>query len=141
MPVFLLSYCRRSHTRTDYIWGVVDIIPDTDFPDIRTRTSIHSLNGSCMIVPREGDMVRLYLQLMDADVVNPETGRVDRDKMGPEKLMKVASKTFHPYSIRAEEYHWWTLYISEHSRSEIWCLRYLRMVFSRTACGGAVLCP
>ncbi|KIP04908.1 hypothetical protein PHLGIDRAFT_176210 [Phlebiopsis gigantea 11061_1 CR5-6] len=97
--------------QTNYIWGVVDIIPDTDFPDIRTRTSIHSLNGSCMIVPREGDMVRLYLQLMDADVVNPETGRVDRDKMGPEKLMKVASKTFHPYSIRAEEYHWWTLYI------------------------------
>ena len=68
-----------------------------------------------MIIPREGDKVRLYLQLMDADVVNPETGRVDRNKMGPEKLMKVASKTFHPYSIRAEEYDWWTIYISKYS--------------------------
>ena len=48
-----------------------------------------------MILPRDGDKVRLYLRLMDADIVNPETGRVDRNKMGPEKLMKVASKTFH----------------------------------------------
>ncbi|KIP05547.1 hypothetical protein PHLGIDRAFT_91984 [Phlebiopsis gigantea 11061_1 CR5-6] len=97
--------------QTNYIWGVVDMIPDTDFPDIRNRTAIHSNNGSCMIVPREGDKVRLYLQLTDSDVINPETGRVDKNKMGPEKLMQVAKKSFYPYSMHAEEFDWWTIYI------------------------------
>ena len=35
------------------------MVPDTDFPDIRCKCAIHSNNGSCMIVPREGDKVRL----------------------------------------------------------------------------------
>ncbi|KAG8688805.1 hypothetical protein FRC08_011252 [Ceratobasidium sp. 394] len=30
---------------TDYVWGAVDTIPDTDFPDIRNRVAIHSDNG------------------------------------------------------------------------------------------------
>jgi len=45
--------------QTDYIWGVVDSIPETDFPDIRNRTAIHSDNGSCMVIPREGDTVSI----------------------------------------------------------------------------------
>ena len=97
----------------DYIWGVVDIIPDTDFPDIRNRTAIHSNNGSCMIIPREGDKVRLYVQLTGGDVVDPETGRVNKDRVGPHELMQVAKKTFHPYSIHADEFDWWTIYISK----------------------------
>jgi phenol 2-monooxygenase len=73
----------------DFIWGVVDMIPETNFPDIRARCAIHSNNGSCMIIPREGDMVRLYIQLSDVDALDPSTGRVDRNKMGPEKLIDV----------------------------------------------------
>lgn len=97
---------------TDYIWGVVDIVPNSDFPDIRNKTAVHSNNGSCMIIPREGDVIRLYIQLTDTDVINPETGRVDRAKMGPEKLMEVAQKSFHPYTITSDSYEWWTIYIS-----------------------------
>lgn len=37
---------------SDYVWGVVDTIPETDFPDIRNRCAIHSRNGSCMVIPR-----------------------------------------------------------------------------------------
>ncbi|QRW10735.1 phenol 2-monooxygenase [Ceratobasidium sp. AG-Ba] len=33
---------------TDFVWGVVDTIPDTDFPDIRNRTAIHSDNGAIL---------------------------------------------------------------------------------------------
>jgi len=29
------------------------------------------------------------MQLADKDVINPETGRVDKDKMGPEQLLEV----------------------------------------------------
>jgi hypothetical protein len=40
--------------QTDYIWGVLDAIPDTDFPDIRMRCAIHSeKSGSVMVIPRE----------------------------------------------------------------------------------------
>ncbi|TFY54823.1 hypothetical protein EVJ58_g8633 [Rhodofomes roseus] len=97
--------------QTDFIWGVVDIIPDTDFPDIRNRCAIHSENGSCMIIPREGDLVRLYVQLSDTDAVD-ENGRVDKTKMGPNRLLDVARKTFHPYKIDAKnEFDWWTVYL------------------------------
>ncbi|KIJ65495.1 hypothetical protein HYDPIDRAFT_110592 [Hydnomerulius pinastri MD-312] len=98
--------------QTDYIWGVIDMIPDTNFPDIRNRTAIHSTNGSCMIIPREGDKVRLYIQLSDKDVVDPSTGRVDKNRMSPEKLLEVARKTFHPFELRTpQEIDWWTIYI------------------------------
>ena len=45
---------------TDYIWGVLDVVPITDFPDIRMRCAIHSAaNGSVMVIPRESKLVRL----------------------------------------------------------------------------------
>ena len=52
----------------DHIWGVTDFVVDTDFPDIRRRTAIHSEAGSVMIIPREqianGDyLTRLYVQV------------------------------------------------------------------------------
>jgi phenol 2-monooxygenase (NADPH) len=65
------------------------MVPETDFPDIRYRCAIHSHNGSCMIIPREGDLIRLYIQLSDKDVLDPSTGRVDRNKMSPEILLEV----------------------------------------------------
>ena len=89
------------------------MVPDTDFPDIRCKCAIHSNNGSCMIIPREGDLIRLYIQLSDRDVVDSSTGRVDKSKMGPEKLLEVAKKSFHPFEIKKSgEIDWWTLYIS-----------------------------
>ncbi|KAF8527308.1 FAD binding domain-containing protein [Gautieria morchelliformis] len=96
--------------QTDHIWGVVDTIPETNFPDIRNKTVIHSNNGSCMVIPREGDKVRLYLQLTEADVVT--NGRVDKTKMDSLKLMAVAKKSMQPYTIDfPREIEWWTIYI------------------------------
>ncbi|KAF9224075.1 hypothetical protein BS17DRAFT_780425 [Gyrodon lividus] len=98
--------------QTEYVWGVVDMIPDTNFPDIRNRTAIHSTNGSCMIIPREGDKVRLYIQLSDKHVIDPLTGRVDKNRMSAEKLLEVARKTFYPFELRnPQEIDWWTIYI------------------------------
>lgn len=75
--------------QTDYVWGVVDMIPDTDFPDIRNRCAIHSNNGSCMIIPREGDKVRLYIQLDGKEGFDSGNGRIDKTKMEPHKLLEV----------------------------------------------------
>ena len=43
---------------TDHIWGVVDFVAETDFPDIRKRSAIHSDAGSVMVIPRE----RIYFR-------------------------------------------------------------------------------
>ncbi|QRV88565.1 phenol 2-monooxygenase [Ceratobasidium sp. AG-Ba] len=95
---------------TDFVWGVVDTIPDTDFPDIRNRTAIHSDNGSCMIIPREGDLVRLYVQLAEIELGG--TGRMDRSKMTPEKIMEVARRSFKPFKLEfPQKLDWWTIYI------------------------------
>ena len=81
----------RVYFLTEYIWGVIDMVPspETNFPDYRNRCAIHSENGSCMIIPREDDKIRLYLQLTNADVVDPATGRVDMNRFGPDKLLEV----------------------------------------------------
>ncbi|KAG1771531.1 FAD binding domain-containing protein [Suillus occidentalis] len=98
--------------QTDYIWGVIDFIPDTDFPDIRNRAAIHSSNGSCMIIPREGDKVRFYLQMADKDVMDPETGRIDKHKVTAENLINTARKTFYPYIVNEpKEVDWCSIYI------------------------------
>jgi len=90
---------------------VLDFVPDTDFPDIRNRTAIHSHNGSCMIIPREGDKVRLYTQLSDTDVILSPNGRLDK-KPEEDQLMEVARKTMHPYRIdKVGDFEWSTIYI------------------------------
>ncbi|KAF8555667.1 hypothetical protein OG21DRAFT_1410564 [Imleria badia] len=98
--------------QTDFIWGVVDMVPDTDFPDIRKKSLIHSNNGSCLLVPREDERIRIYMQLADKDVLNPATGRVDKTKMGAKQLLEVAQMSLSPYSLNPTDgINWWTLYI------------------------------
>lgn len=98
--------------QTEYVWGVVDIVPDTNFPDIRNKTVIHSTNGSCMIIPREGDKVRLYVQLSENDIVDPGSGRVDKTRMSSEQILEVARKSFYPFHIcPSSDVEWWTIYI------------------------------
>ncbi|KAJ7254641.1 FAD binding domain-containing protein [Mycena haematopus] len=99
-------------SQTDYVWGVVDMVPQTDFPDIRHKTAIHSENGSCMIIPREGDMIRLYIQLEGKDAVDATSGRVDKKRIGPHQLLEVARKSLRPYVFKTpDEFNWWTIYI------------------------------
>ncbi|KAH9963079.1 FAD binding domain-containing protein, partial [Lactifluus volemus] len=100
--------------QTDFLWGVIDITPSetTDFPDTRNKSAIHSTNGSCMVIPREGDKIRIYVQLSDTDAVDPGTGRINLGRYGPERLLEVAKKTVRPYTIDAapDKIEWWTIY-------------------------------
>ncbi|SPO04199.1 related to phenol 2-monooxygenase [Cephalotrichum gorgonifer] len=102
---------------TDYIWGVLDIVPITNLPDIRKRCAIHSVSdGSIMIIPREGDLVRFYIQLKET-AREPEDGsppgtkaRVDRSKITPELILERARKILHPYTLDVAETQWFTGY-------------------------------
>ena len=70
-----------------------------------------------MIIPREGDKIRVYIQLSDTDAVDPSTGRIDLGRYGPERLLDVAKRTFQPYTIDAvpDKIEWWTIYQSKES--------------------------
>ncbi|KZP01507.1 hypothetical protein CALVIDRAFT_543625 [Calocera viscosa TUFC12733] len=96
---------------TDHVWGVVDCVPVTNFPDIRNRTAIHSDNGSCMIIPREGDKVRLYVQIAEELQVD-EQGRKDRSLITPEKVMEMAKRSMQPFDLEfPDPPEWWTCYV------------------------------
>ena len=88
-----LSVADEQHVTIDYIWGVIDTVPETNFPDIRNRCVIHSESGSCMVIPREGDKVRLYIQLSDKQVIDPATGRVDKNRVSTDDLLQVGTSS------------------------------------------------
>lgn len=94
---------------TDYIWGVLDVVPITDFPDIRNRCIIHSADeGSLMVIPRERGLVRLYIQLKE--VIPDASGRADRSKITPELIIKAAQRIISPYKLTYDYCEWWTGY-------------------------------
>ncbi|TLD20650.1 hypothetical protein PspLS_08612 [Pyricularia sp. CBS 133598] len=95
---------------TDFIWGVLDIIPITDFPDIRMRCAVHSADsGSMMVIPRENKLVRLYIQLNE---IKPDaaSGRADRTKITPATILRAAQNIIKPYTLTYEHCSWWTAY-------------------------------
>ena len=97
------------------MWGVVDMHAETDFPDGRCWTFLHSHHGTLMNIPREGDLVRFYIQLSDdTDFLDKTTGRVDCTKATPKKLVETAAGIFQPFRVeQVGEVEWWTIYISE----------------------------
>lgn len=115
----------------DHIWGVVDLIVDTDFPDIRRRCAIHSPAGSVMVIPREriatGDyLTRLYVQVpgdvkpdsdqqtADGPIDAPTAdARARRSKVTEKTIFDNAAAAFKPYYIRPKTglaVDWWAAY-------------------------------
>jgi phenol 2-monooxygenase (NADPH) len=87
---------------SDALWGVMDIFPRTNFPDIRRKTNIRSSHGNLLIIPREGgSMVRFYLELA------PGTKAKD---VKLEYLHETATKIFSPYTMEFAHTYWWSAY-------------------------------
>jgi 2-polyprenyl-6-methoxyphenol hydroxylase-like FAD-dependent oxidoreductase len=116
---------------SDHIWGVVDLVVDTDFPDIRRRCAIHSPSGSVMIIPREriatGDyLTRLYVQVPgdvkpDSDqqpidgtrAPSVSDARARRGQVTEKTIFENAAAAFKPYYIRPKKdgaVDWWAAY-------------------------------
>ncbi|KAF7926122.1 uncharacterized protein EAE97_010422 [Botrytis byssoidea] len=93
--------------QTDLIWGVLDIIPITNFPDIRMRCAIHSSkSGSMMVIPRENKLVRLYIQITTTAIGS----EIDRWSINPKMILDSAQRIMAPYKIDYEHCDWWTAY-------------------------------
>ncbi|KAM0747392.1 hypothetical protein T439DRAFT_329121 [Meredithblackwellia eburnea MCA 4105] len=88
-------------------WGVIDVLPLTNFPDIRLKCTIHSeKEGSVLIVPREKGLVRFYVQLGDTEAGS----RVDRTAITPESIIAKAKAIMAPYELDCPFIEWWTVY-------------------------------
>lgn len=94
---------------TDYLWSVLDIVPITDFPDIRMRCAIYSASsGTVMVIPRENKLVRLYIQLTTTE--KGDGKKVDRSKINPQTILESAQRIMRPYKITYRYCDWWTAY-------------------------------
>ncbi|KAJ5123194.1 hypothetical protein N7448_009291 [Penicillium atrosanguineum] len=89
-----------------YVWGVMDGVVRTNFPDIETKCTIHSDAGSIMVIPREDNMVRLYVQIAsstDADW-NP------RKTATAEEVQQTAKNILKPYWVEWDRVEWYSVY-------------------------------
>ncbi|MFK7752140.1 MAG: FAD-dependent monooxygenase [Sedimentitalea sp.] len=90
------------------LWGVMDILARTDFPDIRFKCAIQSADqGSLMLIPREGGhMVRLYIEL---DALAEGERAADRN-VTSDQLIAQANRIFAPYTLDVQEVVWCSAY-------------------------------
>ncbi|WP_420569622.1 FAD-dependent monooxygenase [Thalassovita sp.] len=89
-------------------WGVMDILANTDFPDVRQKCLITSANeGNVLILPREGGyLFRMYVEL---DKLN-EDERVAQRNFSQEHMIAAANRIMAPYTIDVKEVVWWSIY-------------------------------
>lgn len=96
---------------SDSIWGVMDVFPQTNFPDIRKQCIVQSNAGSIITIPREGGaMVRIYVELASGTIPN---------KVTLEDIQAASRRIFQPYQLDFADVYWWSVYsigqrISDH---------------------------
>ncbi|TFL06962.1 FAD binding domain-containing protein [Pterulicium gracile] len=103
---------------TSRVWGAFDFKPaqvPNVFPDWRHVATVVAGDHTILLIPREKEKIRCYIELGDAATADVEGGRREPSKRtGPEELTEVAKKAFHPFSIapaHVSDVEWYTNYI------------------------------
>lgn len=94
-------------------WGVMDILANTDFPDVRQKCLISSASeGNVLLLPREGGYVfRMYVEL---DKLRPDEKAAHR-KFTQDDMIAAANRIIRPYVLDVKEVVWWSIYDIGHS--------------------------
>lgn len=97
-------------------WGVMDILANTDFPDVRQKCLITSAHeGNVLILPREGGyLFRMYVEL---DKLNADE-RVSARNLTQNDMIAAANRIMQPYTIDVKEVVWWSVYEIGHRISD-----------------------
>ncbi len=99
--------CRMEGDQANHAWGVMDVLAVTDFPDIRTKCSIHSEAGSILLIPREGGyLFRMYVDLGE---IAPEDHHNVR-QTSIEQIIAKANDILHPYTLDVRNVAWHSVY-------------------------------
>ena len=90
------------------VWGVMDVLAVTDFPDIRLKCVINSADqGSVVLIPREGGyLVRIYVEMDELGAGE----RVRERALAAEDVIAAARRAFRPYALDVKEVAWWSAY-------------------------------
>lgn len=93
--------------QSNHAWAVMDVLLNTDFPDMRTKNTIHSKHGSILLIPREGGfLVRLYVDL--GEVPEDDAGKIRETTV--EEAIDIANKILSPYHVEVENVAWSSVY-------------------------------
>ncbi|MCC9144471.1 MULTISPECIES: FAD-binding monooxygenase [unclassified Arthrobacter] len=100
--------CTMAGDKANHAWGVMDVLANTDFPDIRTKCAIQSSNGgSILLIPREGGhLFRMYVDL--GVVPDDDNGAVRRTTI--EEIIGKANAILSPYTLDVRNVAWHSVY-------------------------------
>ncbi len=92
----------------NHLWGVMDVLAVTDFPDIRIKSVIQSADhGNILIIPREGGyLVRLYVDLGDVEPGDRSSAR----RITADEAIAAARRVLHPYTLDVRDIAWFSVY-------------------------------
>ena len=92
----------------NHAWGVMDVLPVTDFPAIRMKSLIQSdKHGTIIIIPREGGYLdRIYVEMDEL----AENERAANRNITLDHLIAATQRIFHPYKFEVKECAWWSVY-------------------------------
>ena len=100
--------CTMAGDKANHAWGVMDVLANTDFPDIRTKCAITSgAGGSILLIPREGG--HLFRMYVDLGVV-PETDAGAVRSTSIEQIIAKANAIIHPYTLDVRNVAWHSVY-------------------------------
>lgn len=89
---------------TEDCWGVIDGEIESDFPDLWTKSVVKSKeNGSVLIIPRERNQTRFYVQL-DEDLSKCTQEQIKKD------IQEKSKKIFRPYFLEWNTVEWIGVY-------------------------------
>ncbi|MGD7002561.1 FAD-dependent monooxygenase [Corynebacterium halotolerans] len=93
--------------QANHAWGVMDVLADTNFPDIRTKCAIHSKAGSILHIPREGGyLFRMYVDLGEVRADDNHAVR----KTPLEDVIAKANEIVNPYFVDVKDVAWHSIY-------------------------------
>ncbi|KAL2193368.1 FAD binding domain-containing protein [Corynascus similis CBS 632.67] len=93
-------------TSTDCVFGVADLIPKTDFPDIRRVGYLRRAKGTVLIIPRSNKEVRIYIPIAEKIGDNYNA----REELTLERILAAARAALSPYTLEAGTVSWWSAY-------------------------------
>ncbi|KAI0092984.1 FAD binding domain-containing protein [Irpex rosettiformis] len=99
---------------SDHVWGAIDFTttPEVNFPDWRKICTINAANTTLLLIPREQDKLRIYVDLgLEDGLIDPATGRVATQSIDAKKLLEISRIGLQPFVIPPAEIEWWTCYI------------------------------
>ena len=89
-----------SNCYLDHVWGAIDFTTtkEANFPDWRNICTINAANTTVLLIPRENDKTRLYIELgLENGLIDTATGRIATQNVDSKRLIEANTHNLAPY--------------------------------------------